>query len=83
MDSVMACGWAYGSKHVIAGKKFRAICTCGGTAESYSGEFTGPDITKRLNQGFRFCKCEPLPSFIVFSDAITDTLKDDYLKLFK
>ena len=83
MDSVMAYGWAYGSKHVIAGKKFRAICTCGGMAESYSGEFTGPDITKRLNQGFRFCKCEPLPSFIVFSDAITDKLKDDYLKLFK
>ncbi|ESU41316.1 NAD(P)H:menadione oxidoreductase, partial [Giardia duodenalis] len=78
MDSVMA----YGSKHVIAGKKFRAICMCGGTAESYSGEFTGPDITKRLNQGFRFCKCDPLPSFIVFSDAIADTLKDDYLKLF-
>ncbi|ESU40675.1 NAD(P)H:menadione oxidoreductase [Giardia duodenalis] len=83
MDSVMAYGWACGSKQVIAGKKFRAICTCGGTAESYGGEFTGPDITKRLNQGFMFCKCDPLPSFIVFSDAIMDKLKDDYLKLFK
>ncbi|EET00292.1 NAD(P)H:menadione oxidoreductase [Giardia duodenalis] len=83
MDSVMTYGWAYGSKGVLAGKKFRVICTCGGKMESYGGEFAASDIAKPFNQGFRFCKCDPLPPMVVFSDTITDTLKDDYLKLFK
>lgn len=83
MDSVLTYGWAFGSKAVIAGKKFRVICTCGGTAEKYAGEFSAGDVVKPFNQSFRFCKCDPLPSFVIFTDTDKDTLVDSYLKLFE
>ena len=83
MDSVLAYGWAFGSKAVIMGKKFRVICTCGGKMESYGGELSASDLAKPFNQSFKFCKCDPLPPFIVFADTDKDTLVDNYLKLFK
>ncbi|ESU37187.1 NAD(P)H:menadione oxidoreductase [Giardia duodenalis] len=37
MDSVLTYGWAYGSKAVIAGKRFRVIYTCGARWRSTPG----------------------------------------------
>lgn len=83
MDTVMTYGWAFGSKGILRDKKFRVICTCGAKMQSYGGEFSASDIAKPFNHSFKFCKCDPLPPFIVFGDTNRETLVDDYLKLFK
>lgn len=67
---------------LLSGKKFQIITTLGGAKESYDGHhgYSLETILSPLTSAFKYCGCEILESFAIFSAKLETLPVKEYLE---
>lgn len=76
----------YGSEpKLLHGKKFQIITTLGGARDSYDGHhgYSLDTILSPLTSVFKYCGCEVLETFAIFSAKVDTLPLQEYLKILK
>lgn len=68
---------------LLQGKKFQVITTLGGAKESYDGHhgYSLETILSPLTSAFKYCGCEILESFAIFSAKVDTLPMQEYLEI--